>query len=311
MIAKNIKAKSFAGVVNYVMKKDAEILKTEGVMAMSTKDMITSFELQQSVRSEIKNPVGHIPISFAPEDKGRMTNEFMLQLTEEYMREMGIKNTQYIIVRHHDNANEHCHIVYNRIDNNGKLITDKNDYKRNVHTCKKIKDKYNLTYGRDKFNVRRERLRGSERIKHDIYHAIRAEIVRSRDILELQKRLKNHGVEITIKFKRGTKEPQGISFTKDNTTFKGSQIDRSFSLINLMRMLKVVDDYAMKQEEQQRLQAQQPSQQEQIDSQHQSNNQEESSSIGLFDLPLAPADDPEEDEFRRRMQKKKKRGFKM
>ncbi|MEA4996416.1 MAG: hypothetical protein VB075_13120 [Petrimonas sp.] len=46
--------------------------------------------MQRSGRKEVKQPVGHIPISFAPEDKERMTNDFMLQLAKEYMEEMGI-----------------------------------------------------------------------------------------------------------------------------------------------------------------------------------------------------------------------------
>ncbi len=136
MIAKNIKGQSFAGCINYVIKEDAEVLKAEGVMAMSRGDMIASFEFQRSSRSEIKSPVGHIPLAFAPEDKWRLTNDFMVKLAEEYMQNMGIRDTQYIIVRHNDTDHSHCHIVYNRIDNNRKLISDKNDYKRNVATCK-------------------------------------------------------------------------------------------------------------------------------------------------------------------------------
>lgn len=57
--------------------------------------MICSFAMQRSGRKEIKQPVGHIPMSFAPEDSHRMTNDFMLQLAKEYMQEMGIKNTLY------------------------------------------------------------------------------------------------------------------------------------------------------------------------------------------------------------------------
>ncbi len=53
MIAKSIKAQSFGGCVNYVMKNDAELLKAEGVMAISAKAMITSFELQRSTRPDI------------------------------------------------------------------------------------------------------------------------------------------------------------------------------------------------------------------------------------------------------------------
>ncbi|MFR9543725.1 MAG: relaxase/mobilization nuclease domain-containing protein [Rikenellaceae bacterium] len=267
MIAKNIKSQSFGGSVGYVMsrrcereqssllelpsreeenersevKKDAEVLKAEGVMAMSKEDMITSFELQRSVRPEIKSPVGHIPISFAPEDRERMTNEFMVKLAEEYMENMGIRETQYIIVRHHDGDNEHVHIIYNRIDNRGKLITDKNDYNRNIATCKRLKDKYNLTYGANKFRVKREKLRGSERVKHDIYHAVREEIVYCRTISDLRERLNNRGVEMQYKFRRGSMEVQGMTFTKDGCTFKGSQIDRNFSYNGMQIMFKAID----------------------------------------------------------------------
>lgn len=101
MIAKNIKGKGFTGCVHYVLNDKHELLEAEGVLADSAESIIRSFGMQRSARSEITKPVGHIPISFAPEDKPRMTNEFMLQLAKEYMQEMGIGNTQYIVVRHH------------------------------------------------------------------------------------------------------------------------------------------------------------------------------------------------------------------
>lgn len=77
------------------MNETAELLEVEGVLADNTKSMICSFAMQRSGRKEIKQPVGHIPMSFAPEDSHRMTNDFMLQLAKEYMQEMGIKNTLY------------------------------------------------------------------------------------------------------------------------------------------------------------------------------------------------------------------------
>ncbi len=256
MIAKSIKAKSFGGCVNYVIKKDAELLKAEGVMAINAKSMITSFELQRSTRAEIKSPAGHIPISFAPEDRKRMTNEFMVTLAEEYMERMGIKDTQYIIVRHHDADNEHLHIVYNRINNEKKLISLNNDYKRNEQVCKAMKDKYGLTYGVNKFRVKREKLHSAERVKHDIYHAVREEIVQCRTMAELRERLSSRGVEMQYKFRRGSMEVQGVSFTKDNCTFKGSQIDRNFSYKGLQLMFKVIEAEWKKIDEQNR-QAQQ------------------------------------------------------
>jgi hypothetical protein len=173
MIAKNIKGKSFKGCVSYVMHEGATLLEAEGVWAESNQDIIRSFSMQRSGRREIKQPVGHIPIAFSPDDKSKMTDDFILRLAKEYMQEMGINNTQYIIARHHNTDNEHLHIVYNRIDNDLKLISVNNDYKRNIKVCKKLKDKYSLTYGKGKEKVKREKLNNPDKVKYQIYDAIK------------------------------------------------------------------------------------------------------------------------------------------
>ena len=235
MIAKNIKGKSFKGCVNYVMNDTAELLEAEGVFANNAKDIIRSFAMQRSGRKEIKQPVGHIPISFAPEDKGRMTNDFMMQLAHEYMQEMGIKNTQYIIVRHHNTDNDHLHIVYNRIDNNLKLISVNNDFKRNIKACKKLKDKYNLTYGKGKEKVKREKLNNPDKVKYLLYDVIKVILPYCTSEKEFQDYLQSKGVNVEFKRRRTTGEIEGISFSYDNVSFKGSQIDRKFSFGNLKK----------------------------------------------------------------------------
>ncbi len=359
MIAQSLKSQSFAGTVNYVMKKDAEVLKAEGVMALSAKTLINSFELQSSVRPNIKSPVGHITMSYAPEDKERMTNEFMVQLAEEYMDKMGFVNTQYVIVRHHDNPNEHCHIVYNRINNEGKLISLHDDFKRNKEVSTSLKDKYSLTYGKDKSRVRVDKLQGTERTRHEIFHAVKAEIAHCRTFTELQNRLNMHGVGIEFKLRRGTNEVQGISFTKDNYSFKASKIDRKFSYANLAKTLGgnfkhriptklggvkltfeqrinldddktvyienmvgksggVYNAWVRWSDERDRLDfyKRDPDTLHQANQQHSSQEQQQSQSdgsiisggAGLFDLPADGGDDPEEAQFRNRMQQQKRKG---
>lgn len=264
MIAKNIKGKSFKGCVNYVMNETAELLEAEGVFADSTKDMIRSFARQRSGREEIKQPVGHIPVSFSPEDKARMTDDFMLQLAKEYMQEMGIKNTQYIIVRHHNTDNEHLHIVYNRIDNNLKLIPVNNDYKRNIRVCRKLKDKYNLTYGKSKEKVKREKLENPDTVKYYIHDAIKAVLPDCKTPAGLRFRLQESGIEIEYKLKRTTNEIEGVSFRYNDIAFKGSEIDRNFSFGNLKKAFERNMEEAKKQgrEEYLRQQAGQKAKQE-------------------------------------------------
>ncbi|WP_165041356.1 relaxase/mobilization nuclease domain-containing protein [Dysgonomonas sp. ZJ709] len=235
MIARNIKGKGFGGCVRYVLNDSHELLEAEGVFADNAKSIIRSFTVQRSGRKEIKQPVGHIPISFSPEDKARMTNDFMLQLAKEYMEEMGIRNTQYIVVRHHNTENEHLHIVYNRIDDDLQLISVNNDFKRNIKVCKKLKDKHGLTYGEGKEKVKREKLRNPDKAKYYIYDSIKAVLPGCKNPADLRFALQKFGIDIEYKHKRTTNGIEGVSFRYKNIAFKGSQVDRKYSFGNLKK----------------------------------------------------------------------------
>ena len=175
MIGKLKKGSSFGGCIRYVTGKDeAKIIVSDGVLLGTNAEMTQSFELQRQLNPRIKKPVGHIALSFKPEDKPRLTDEFMANITLEYMQMMGIADTQFLIVRHHNTDNPHCHIVYNRINNDGKLISDRNDYRRNEQVTKVLKSKYGLTYGTDKSNTNTRKLRNAERAKYEIHNAVKS-----------------------------------------------------------------------------------------------------------------------------------------
>ncbi len=241
MIAKNKKGKSFGGCVRYVMNEGCEVLEAEGVVVDDAATITRDFAIQRSGRPEIKQPVGHIAVSFSPEDSARMTGDFMLKLAHEYMAEMGIRNTQYIVVRHHNTDHDHFHIVYNRIDNDLKLISVNNDYRRNVAACKKLKDRHKLTYGTGKEKVNRPKLTGADKVKYQIHDEIAANLPHSTSYADLEKRLRQAEITVQYKYRSGAEESpeniQGVSFAKGGITFKGSQIDRKFSHANLSKVL--------------------------------------------------------------------------
>jgi len=83
----------------------------------------------------------------------------MLQIAHDYMAKMGIIGTQYIVARHTDWEHPHCHIVFNRMDNDGKTISDKNYFYRNEKVCKMLTAKYRLYFANSKDNIKEERLR--------------------------------------------------------------------------------------------------------------------------------------------------------
>ena len=101
------------------------------------------------------------------------------------------------------------------------------------------------------------------------------------------------------------KDLQGMRFKKDGYTFKASQIRRGLSLATIFSKLN-----ANEEKERQwaiNSQAEQPRQETYSERQEHNEPSIGIPSLGLFDTSN-PAYDPAEEEFRRRMQKKKKRG---
>ncbi len=245
MIGKLKKGSSFGGCIRYVTGKDeAKIIASDGVLLGTNAEITQSFELQRQLNPRIKKPVGHIALSFKPEDKPRLTDEFMAKIALEYMQMMGIKDTQFIIVRHHNTDNPHCHIVYNRINNEGKLISDRNDYRRNEQVTKALKSKYGLTYGTDKSNTNTRKLRNAERAKYEIHNAVKDALKVADNWQKFKNELAKRGVRLELVYKdKEQSKVQGIRFCKDGYSFKGTQISRGYSFGKLNARFEGMENY--------------------------------------------------------------------
>ena len=228
----------------------------------------------------------------------------MIQLAQEYMREMKITDTQYIIVLHQDRKHPHVHIVFNRIDNNGKTISDSNDMYRNELACKKLEEKPGLYFTKGKEQVKQHRLREPDKTKYEIYTAVKNEIRKSKNWQQIQKQLAEKGIGIQFKHKGQTDEIQGISFSKGEYTFKGSEIDRSFSFSKLDKYLgdaRLTTAGSNKQT---------ITPQTQEPAINKSDNSLLAGLSGLFSISSSPVDEtPDNPDLRKK--KKKKRQFKL
>ena len=245
MIGKIIKGKSFKGCVSYLLDKEkSKLLAGEGVLGTDTKSIINSFYMQSLMNPKLAKSVGHIPLSYSKEDAPKMTDDFMIQLAKEYMKAMKISNTQYIIVRHSDKSHPHCHIVFNRVDNDGKTISDKNDHYQNTKVCKMLKEQYSLHFGDSKEKVNIDNLKDPDKTKYEIYHAVKDALKQAKDWTQLENKLFRCGITIAYKYKGKTDEIQGISFKKGEYSFKGSDIDRGFSYSKLNDRLAANNSHA-------------------------------------------------------------------
>lgn len=235
MIGKIVQGADFRGVVNYVLQNpDAEPLGSRGLRNDNIDHIVESFRMQASL-NPITKPVAHISLDFSAQDKDRLTNRMMMQIADEYLRRMGYGNTQVLIVRHHDREHPHLHLVLNRIDGNGKRITDKNERVRNAKVCRELSDKYGLYIAPNKENVKRHRLREPDKTKYEIYDAIRNALPRCRNWNDLITALRKQGINTEFKHKGSTSTIEGVKFTKNGYIFSGSKVDKAFSFSKLNR----------------------------------------------------------------------------
>ncbi|MDD2303909.1 MAG: relaxase/mobilization nuclease domain-containing protein [Prolixibacteraceae bacterium] len=235
MIAKIVQGRGFRGVVNYVLDKDhSHLLYAEGVRIKDKESIIKSFVAQQKLNPKIAKPVAHISLDFSVQDKHRLSDQFMAGMALEYMKKMGYRDTQYIIVRHHDTDHPHIHIVINRIDNNGKRISDQNEKLRNTRVCMELTKKYGLYIASGKENVKEHRLKEPDKTKYEIYHTLKSVIPNCRNWKKLKAELLQSGITIEFRKNGNTDKIQGVRFGRNGYEFNGSKIDRacSFSKIS-------------------------------------------------------------------------------
>ena len=154
-----------------------------------------------------------------------------------------------------------------------------------------------LYFADGKDNVNLDRLRDHDKVKYEIYHAVKDALQTARNWTELQNKLKKKQIELKFKYKGQSNESQGISFIKDGITFKGSKVDRSFSFAHIDRQLA----------ENNKL----PLQNQHIEPSREAPVQKSASLIdfgtGYFDFPATSPENEEYDLMNRLKKKKKKK----
>lgn len=223
MIAKIKTRADFGGIVNYAndqknKKKSATLLAYEGICAINNKTIADSFQIQASMRPKVKSPVKHVSLAFSPQDTIRFPNDekgnaLMMEIAKKWMEQMGIRNTQYIIARHHETEHPHCHIVFNRIDNDGNLISDSNERIRNAKVCRALTKEYKLYFAPKNSKARnKSRLRTHQLRKYNLRSSTLDALAASRSWHDFFHMLKEKGIDVRFNHAENSDKIRGISF---------------------------------------------------------------------------------------------------
>ncbi len=146
MIARLLYREKVQGVLKYVLGKTKSTILGFGNTYSefdTDPELFTNILYHLGQRSESKKRYVHISLNLPHGE--RLNNKDFLQLSKEYMEQMGYGEQPFIVVRHHDTKHQHVHIVSTTIQEDGKQINLSHDYRRNRATQKHLEQLFGLS----------------------------------------------------------------------------------------------------------------------------------------------------------------------
>ncbi len=250
MIGKISIGKSFGGCLRYCLEDKQELSHGQKLALESqdglqhenraevleynmcfgnNKELVSQFNDVRTLRPNLSKPVMHISLSLDPEDL--FTKEKLRQIGQDFAKEFGFENNQYIVIYHKDTAHPHLHIVVNRVGFDGKAISDSNSYRKVAELCRKLELKHELkqVLSPRKFLSQQQRLehKQEQRIdqrKEQLKQNIRDCLLTANNFTDFIRKMEQRQVQVY--------KSRGISFT-DNKKMrvKGSELGYSLSTI--------------------------------------------------------------------------------
>lgn len=232
---------------NKVDKGEAIVLDTN-LSSESVIKQTKEFNIVRQQKPNLSKAVYHVSLNLPYEDANKLSDEKFSNLAIDYLEGMGFNENQYIVYKHFDVEHSHIHIVANRVNFSGNVVSDSQDYKRSEALIRKLEQKYNLSE-----LIRKEE--SNVLSKGEIEKCLRTGDVPER--LELQnilteilnqnllmkdfiEKLSLKGVNVKINQSLTTGFISGISFEYKGTFYKGSKIHKKFSWNNIKT--KIITD---------------------------------------------------------------------
>lgn len=247
MIAKQVKGSGFRGVLNYMdakVKDGVGELIYSNMLSDNPRGLAKEFGMIRSFKPNVSKSVYHCALSINPEEQ--LTNEQFCELASEYLDEMGFSNSQYVIYRHTDRDHPHIHIVANRINLDGAVVSDKWDYKRSEEIVRRLEQKYELkqTVSSDKSKasslskgqVEKFRRTGEVPIKAQLQVIVNSALEDSATLQEFCDKVKEYGADVELHTNSNDKV-YGVSFELDGIAMKGSSLGRAYSLNKIIKQI--------------------------------------------------------------------------
>lgn len=243
MIAKAVKGKGFRGALDYDLNQEKGQILDTNMAGESARELAKEFGEIRKLRPNLNKAVLHVSLSATIGDE--LTNEQWREIGHKYLDGMGLDNNQFVITRHTDTEHQHIHILANRIQFNGEVTSDSQDYKRQEEIMRQLEQDYSLQQVAPSRDAERK-----APTKGEIEQSIRTAQPSTRQQLQqfcdgaakdcksftdYVERLEAVGVELVPVVQLEGQKLSGLSYRLDGVMMKGSDLGKGYSPAGLTK----------------------------------------------------------------------------
>ena len=251
MIGKQIKGKSFRGVLEYLHSKQESRLIAGNMGGKTPRTLSAEFAVSRQLNPRLAKAVYHSSLSLPKTE--HLDDDQWSAIAEDYLTGMEFNDSQYVVYRHTDRDHDHVHIVASRIRiTDGTTVNDSWDYVRSEKLIRELENKYELTptissnqkqqRGQTTGEMRLIERTGEASIKTKLIQTIDAETEKAITMPELVNRLKDRGVSAKVSFTR-TGKIRGISYQLDGVATSGTHLGKAYTFPGLQKHRQINYDH--------------------------------------------------------------------
>lgn len=207
------------------------------------RDKAAMIDGHAAYRGDVQRPVWRSSLRAAPEDRA-LSDEAWGRIAERYVQRMGYERCPWTATRH---GGDHVHVTVSRLDWEGRLVHDRQDFARAQTACREIEREHGLVDASERFDRGRPQVSHGERESAD-RRGIAPERIQLRGHLDAAERvsggtregyeraLAERGVHAEVNVAT-TGRVSGYRYALDGhrdgsgqpVWFKGSQVGRDYS----------------------------------------------------------------------------------
>lgn len=231
--AKSIRgsAKSISYIQSDKVLGDAMELDRYGIVSDDPNEILQEFRIMQEANEKCeKNTISMV---ISPSSEKEFSKAELREIARTHLKGLGLENNQYLATVHQSTGQTHIHIIANRIDEQGKAVSDSFISKRSQDISEKIAQEKGLLTAKDWRKINEQTIAP---VKQEIKQAHDFAKKRSGNLQDYSDMMKSRGVKVSPTINKQGKI-QGFKLTHEQSglTFKASEVGKNLGIKDLLQ----------------------------------------------------------------------------